>query len=285
MNSWDNLRFLLAMRTHGTMSGAARMLGTNVATVSRRIDKLNEVLGIPALLKRPDRWDVNPKLGPILALVEEFHESLEREMNALHAGSSSSIISRLTIGCPPTISSRILLPGLAPEHGPPENVGFSFSTRAFEEGMGDNDIVVRVGRPESGRIITRLAGRLPFRIYTHREAPHSTEWAGLLQRYDRYPPMEMAQKTFGGQPIMRVEHFENLLDVVHSMKIPAPLPDVSAATDPDLVPHPDGQIYWGEYWLLYHSTRRNDPVVRETADWIVRCFKSASAPGAMEDVA
>jgi len=273
--SWDNLRFLLAIRNHHTMSGAATALGTNVATVSRRIDKLNETLGMPTLLKRSDGWEVNPRLAGILALVEEFESALEREINSLRSGGDAK--SRVSIGCPPIISGRVLVPGLRPEHHPPANVAFSFSPRTFEEGMGDYDIVVRVGRPESGRIITRLVGSLPIRVYGHEGAPVSSEWAGLSEQFDRLNWMEMARALFDQPPTIRVSNFDQLLEVVLAMKIPAPLPDIIGAQDPRLFPYPESGVREIDYWIMYHVTRKNDPLIREAAEWIVSCFRRAQS--------
>ena len=51
MNNWDDLRFLVALSKTGTMTAAAKSLGTNTATVSRRIERLSETLGMPAFIK------------------------------------------------------------------------------------------------------------------------------------------------------------------------------------------------------------------------------------------
>src|ERR1700761_8196219 len=42
---WEDLRFALALARHGSLSGAARALGVNHATVSRRIDRLQGAIG------------------------------------------------------------------------------------------------------------------------------------------------------------------------------------------------------------------------------------------------
>ena len=45
MMNWDDLRFLLAVARSGSMSGAARALKVNHATVIRRVRSLEEQLG------------------------------------------------------------------------------------------------------------------------------------------------------------------------------------------------------------------------------------------------
>ena len=50
MQNWVNLKFCLALERYQTMTAAARALGTNTATVSRRIDRLTEEASEPRFL-------------------------------------------------------------------------------------------------------------------------------------------------------------------------------------------------------------------------------------------
>ncbi|NCV12786.1 MAG: LysR family transcriptional regulator [Rhodobacteraceae bacterium] len=45
------LKFCLALERYQAMTAAARALGTNTATVSRRIDRLTEAAGEPIFLR------------------------------------------------------------------------------------------------------------------------------------------------------------------------------------------------------------------------------------------
>jgi len=51
MQNWDDLKFCLALERYQTMTAAARAVGTNTATVSRRIDRLTEEAGEPLFLQ------------------------------------------------------------------------------------------------------------------------------------------------------------------------------------------------------------------------------------------
>jgi DNA-binding transcriptional LysR family regulator len=51
--------------------------------------------------------------------------------------------------------------------------------------------------------------------------------------------------------------------------------DLMAAPDPDLEPlSPDSAFHY-DFWLIYHETRRNDPVIRSTVEFVTRCFEGA----------
>ena len=56
MQNWDDLKFCLALERYQTMTAAARALGTNTATVSRRIERLTEEAGEPLFLRDNTQW-------------------------------------------------------------------------------------------------------------------------------------------------------------------------------------------------------------------------------------
>ncbi|MAQ44923.1 hypothetical protein ATO2_01450 [Roseovarius sp. 22II1-1F6A] len=273
MISWDNYKYLLAIHRHSTMSKAADSLGTNVATVSRRIDKLNELLGMPCLIKRPDGWDVNPRLHRILTAVEEFNSSIECELNNLHTKSGTHKTS-ISIGAQPAINNKLFYPGLTTHLSPPDGVILNFSNRVTAEGMGDDDIIVSMTRPEGGRVITRRAGSIPYRLYMAKGDEVPEGWIGLNQTFDTHGVITMGYDYFGGPPVVRVQHFHDIEQVIQSRHLAGPLPCIHGAYANALVPIPDSPVYNIEYWLTYHATRKGDDTLRETSNWIVRCFKN-----------
>ena len=54
-SNWDNLRYVLTVAEHGSLSAAARALGVNHATVLRRVSAFEERGFAPPL--RPDEGD------------------------------------------------------------------------------------------------------------------------------------------------------------------------------------------------------------------------------------
>ena len=46
MRDWDDLRYFLAVARAGSLSGAAKALGVNHSTVFRRVETLEDRLGV-----------------------------------------------------------------------------------------------------------------------------------------------------------------------------------------------------------------------------------------------
>ncbi|WP_028034635.1 LysR family transcriptional regulator [Chelativorans sp. J32] len=83
--TWDDLQFFLAVARTGQLSAAARKLRTNHATVSRRIDRLEQALAAK-LFERSPRGYTLTALGERLV---ENAEVMEREASSFHNEAAS----------------------------------------------------------------------------------------------------------------------------------------------------------------------------------------------------
>jgi DNA-binding transcriptional LysR family regulator len=58
MNNWDDIRYFLAVTREGTVSGAAKVLGVNHSTVTRRIQSLEEKHGVRLFDRQRDGYEM-----------------------------------------------------------------------------------------------------------------------------------------------------------------------------------------------------------------------------------
>jgi len=273
MNNWDDLRFLVALSKTGTMTAAARSLGTNTATVSRRIERLSDTLGMPAFVKTSDGWRPSEAVSSLISLAQSFDGELQAALNTQAANSDSEPVT-LNLGSLPALASLVLFPGLTKHADMLAGVRLNFSDRIFREGLGDHDLVLQYTRPEQGRIIARKVGEMNFRYYRFADAPAGKDWAGLGEAHDDNPLMQYGLNHFGRDPKLRVDSLMALHRLMKVTQLPGPLPDLIAQRDPDLVPlFPDSPVRTENCWLFYHESRRNDPGMRRAVDWIIRCFE------------
>ena len=74
LQKWDDLKFCLALKRYQTLTAAARALGSNTDTVSRRIDRLTEVAGESLILRDNTHWraiDMGRGLAQIALRIED----------------------------------------------------------------------------------------------------------------------------------------------------------------------------------------------------------------------
>ena len=273
MDNWDDFRFLLALSKAGTMKGAAQLLGTNIGTVSRRIDRLSTTLGTEAFIRTADGWKPSATGLRLAEIAQEFDGALKAALND-GPGKAEDPVEML-IGCPPIVRSLVLFPGIRKQQALLTNIRLSFTDRIFREGLGENDLVIKLGPPNQGRVVGRRAGAIAYRLYGFREDRAGNEWVGLDERHDTFPMMRICLEVMKRGPSLRVEGFSALYELMQATRLPGPLPDPLAACDPELVPlDPATEPHVADYWVFYHESRRNDPVMRRAVDWVLACFSS-----------
>ena len=273
MNNWDDLRFLVALSKTGTMTAAAKSLGTNTATVSRRIERLSESLGMPAFVKTSEGWRPSEAVASLIQLAQSFDGELQATLNSQAVDSDAEPVT-ISIGSLPVISALVLFPGLKQHGSRLSGVKLNFSDRVFKEGLGEHDIVLQYARPAQGRIIARKVVSMSYQLYRFADTPAGEDWAGLGEGHDDAEVMRIGHSTFGRAPRLRVDSIMALYRLMQTTRLPGPLPDLLAESDPELVPlGPTQPGNMQECWLFFHESRRNDPGIRRAVDWVTHCFE------------
>jgi DNA-binding transcriptional LysR family regulator len=76
---WDDLRFILAIGREGSLSGAARRLAVNHATVFRRLRAVEDEIGVRLFERQPDGYVPTPAGEEAIAVAA----ALDEQVNAL----------------------------------------------------------------------------------------------------------------------------------------------------------------------------------------------------------
>lgn len=257
------------------MVAAANFLGANVATVSRRIERLGQEIGTPLFIKTAGQWQLNPDANELLAITEEFEGALANELTQMMTRNNSATSARIRIGAPPYINSHVLTPGIKDALDNHPNHSFELHDRVNGAGLGDMDILLRAGQPEHGRLITRRIGELSFRLYRHKRGKCLNDWAGLTEEFNDYPPMRYALSHFSSKPLLKTTQIFQLFQLAKSTYLTAPLPEHLAQQDDNFIPlDPNEDPISVDIWLAYHSSRKTDIAIQETVTWISSCFQN-----------
>lgn len=276
MENWDNMRFVLALYRHRTMTSAAQALNTNVATVSRRIERTGQLLGAPVFVKDSTGWAPTDVALPLIRVAEEFDARLTADRNHRSVDEGRGLAATVQIAAPAFFNSMVLVPQvhrLLIDH---PRLEVRIKNRAEAMGLGDNDIMLRAGRPDSGRVVARRMVTMTFRAYRSTQAQiRLPGWIDVESRTSTTTQKLLGAKLFTEPPSVTVSLFEQKLMLMRSTGMVAILADEVAAELPDMVPlDPAGASAAAEVWMVYHLTRRDDPGLRVVTDWIIDCFRS-----------
>lgn len=163
--NWDDCRIFLALAREGTLSGAARLLKTGVATISRRIERMERALSLPLFLRTQTGYVLTDQGETMLASAEAVELAmLEMRREALDHTQIRGVV-RLT-----SIESLIvpfIVPALAPllTANPGLDVEILFSTTTINMHRHDADLALRMVRPERGHLRVRQLATMGFGLY------------------------------------------------------------------------------------------------------------------------
>lgn len=167
---WDQLRVFLAVARAGQFLAAARRLGVDQATVTRRIRALETALGARLF----DRQTTGSPLTDAGQRLVEHAERIESEVGLLRsasAGSGSAIEGVVRVGAPDGFGTLFLASRMVPLVSAHERLRVQLVPlpRSFSLARREVDIAVTVGRPTEGRLSVRKLTDYTLSLYASRD--------------------------------------------------------------------------------------------------------------------
>lgn len=155
---WDNLRFFLALARSESLSAAAKALGVDHTTVSRRVQALERELGTQLFVRENRGYsmtDIGRRLIPLVERMEGASANIEQVI----PGGGDELSGQVRVGATEGYGTTVLAPQLVQlaERYPKLHIDLMPLPRAVRLSRREADIVITLERPEKGPyIITRL---------------------------------------------------------------------------------------------------------------------------------
>lgn len=279
---WNDLRYVLAIHRGGSLSAAARELGVNQSTVSRRLAALQAALGAQ-LFERAGSAFLSTDAGKS---VLSYAERVERELLSLEkeiSGSSQQPHGVVRITSVPTIINRLLVPRLPAliERHPGLRIEAIAEVRSVRLTQRETDIALRLIRPQPGTAICQRIGSIAYAVYAAQESHASAiPWITYEEGYAHLPQARwVAQHDAGVTPIpLAVSDGDTILQAVQSGIGCGVLPTFIADEIPGLVRlSPGPPILQRDVWLLVHPDLRKTARVSAVIDWLDEVMQTVSS--------
>jgi DNA-binding transcriptional LysR family regulator len=166
---WHLFRTFLAVVREGSLSSAARALGTTQPTMGRQVAALEASLRVKLFTRSLDGLSPTeaglrliPSAEAMAAAVEAAQRSASGEI-----GEERGTV-RITVS--DMVGNEVLPPILATIHAehPGISVELALSNRNEDLLRGDADIAVRMVRPTQGALVAKRIGQIDVGLYGHR---------------------------------------------------------------------------------------------------------------------
>jgi len=274
MQNWNDLKYCFALDEFRTMTAAAKALGTNTATVSRRIERLTEEAGQPLFIRQNCHWAATNLGRELSAVARRIEEQLQAaEINA----STSEDNHKLHITAPQFVIEACLLPEADQLLVTYPQLEMKLASSQASLAFGETDLILSYSKPEEGRIFRFRIGHQTCGFY------HATRFSNNLQGWidvddDTGPNLAVKDwiEPFNQSPRLTVCSLINAYQLIRTMPLLAYLPCRFAQSKPDLTPFEPAGKNQNEIWASYHYTRKKDPLLKLARDWIENSLMAKS---------
>jgi DNA-binding transcriptional LysR family regulator len=276
MVDWEDIRHFLAVAQSGTLSGAARSLKVDHATVSRRLASLEAALDVRLVDRLPRSCRLTTIGRQVFERAGEM-ESGAHGISRLAKAAQTPLAGRVTLSAPPVLVTHLLAEQLARFRADYPDIRLSLPAQGGQVSLSrrEADVAVRLVRPEEAGNVTRKIGKMPFGLYAHRSYAHLTvperwQFIAFDQSYADMPQQRWLLGIAGDRPVAcELNHISEHLIAVRAGAGVAGLPCFLGNREHDLVRIYDGvPSFSREIWLVVHRDLRKTPAVRAVMDFV-----------------
>jgi len=286
---WSDLAFFLALARSGSLSAAAKRMGTDHSTVARRIESLERDLGIRLVDRLPRAYQLTTA-GERVRDLGGAAETAIADIERYARGADRSPHGVVRISGPPHLMTSLIAPSLTSlkRSNPELRIELAGEPNPVSLSRREADIALRMFRPsQKGLVARRLAvfhfGLYGTREYVARTAASERNYIGYDESLEHVPQQRWIAAVAGARPFaLRTNDMAPMLAAVRSGLGLGVLAHATARSDPALVqvktPEPPPKR---ELWLLFHRDLGKSLAVRAVIDHIVKVTSAAfnSEPG------
>lgn len=274
--NWDDWQFLLAAARSGSLAAAATALRVNETTVSRRLTRLENDLGLALFDRHPGRLVATDAGATVIRHAERVDSEIMAAQAAL-GQTAGTIAGTVRVTAVPFVINRLLapnLPAFLAQH-PGLRLDLIAEPRALSLTRREADIALRLAQPAGEqRPIARRIGDIRFAVYARKGVqPDALPWltyedrmAGLPQQ--RWIAQRLATAGHETTAAARFNDLEGIVEATRAGLGRSLLPIFAGDRDPGLQCVASETGLSRELWLLVHPDLRAFARVRVVMDWL-----------------
>lgn len=282
MFDWNDVKALLAVARSGSTAGAARELGVNQTTVSRRLESLERDLGAK-LVERSQTGASLTEAGLCLVADGEIMERAAQGMSQRIAAHRRGVSGTLKVTTSEMTANAAIMP-LMPEFRqlhPDLMLELAITDDQLNLAAGEADVAIRGGYAlADSNLVARKVSEIQWALYCSREyarrmglpaTPEDLKDHFLIAAVAAGdgPAMDLVLRDApGAQVTLKSTSMPNLVASVRAGLGIGSMPCLLADVEPDLVqvfpPHPEG---WSYLWIVTRPELKDTPRVRAFIDF------------------
>jgi len=276
--NWDDLRFILAVVDHGSVSAAARKLGVNHATVLRRVSAFESRHGGAFFEKSPRGYTVLPDREKAIIAAREA-EAAMHSVGRMIEGAQTPLSGRVRVTSTDTFCLSVLpslLAGLRIE-APQLCIELVSLNTHVDLARMDADITVRPAAVLPDNLTGAVCAKLGFAVYAAQDG--ADLWLAMNGTLAGTKPAAWLKPVIAPQKGRTgADSFVTLREMAAAGLGRAILPCVLGDCDARIrrIP-PSLDAHSVDIWVASHTDLANVPRVRAVRDYLCRALAAQTS--------
>ena len=196
---WDDIPAFLAIAHLGTLTAAAARLQIGVATLSRRLERLESALGLALFIRQQSGYRLTEDGDALL----EQAEAMARAAAAfsLEAQQQTQLEGHVRLATAENLASHLIIPALPDfqRQYPGLTVEIVTDINTVNLHRRDADLALRMVRPERGHVTLRRLGTLGYGLYGNSDNANRQQIIGWSEHYDHLPAAQFMKQWLSQQ--------------------------------------------------------------------------------------
>lgn len=285
MFDWENFRHFLAVARAGTLSGAARALQVDHATVSRRLGALEAELHVSLVERLPRSCRLTP-MGLQIYEQAKAMETAAFTVGRLARASQEPMSAKVTLSAPPVLVTHLLAGRLVDFRNEYPGIQLSVSAQAQQVSLSrrEADVALRLVRPKEASSVVRKLGQMPFALYASRDylalnRPQDWTFIAYGPQFADMPQQQWLLGIAGTRTVgCELSDISSHLAAARAGAGVAGLPCFLGDEEPGLIRLEHvGAAFSRDIWLVVHHDLRRSAPVRAVMDFVANAI--AGRPG------
>jgi len=282
---WNDFKVIVALATSGSVVGAARALGVDSSTVSRRLAALEDSVGAQLIVRGGQKFAWTTEGRALLGAARTIQATVleaTRAVQSTKLGTSAVV----RVSCPPGLSAALTrLMAVVREMRPDLTLELCGENRAVDLGKGEADLAIRMFRPTEPDLVCRQLGEVGWYVYASQSylSTHGTPASEddlASHRLVRYVsslhkvsgPRWLEERRGDALGSVQVDNTEVASHVVASGGGISVIPCPVAQERPGMVRVFPDPVAFSTGWLVYHESARDTARVRAAVDTLAEVF-------------
>lgn len=208
---WDDIRAFLSVARAGTLSGAAGRMGLGLATVSRRIERLERAVGQPLFVRHQSGYRLTADGTALIERAEEMEAAALSLTSGLRQEATVSGTVRLATA--ENLATGLILPELGRLRAEYPQLTLEIVTDIATVNLHrhDADIALRMVKPDRGNVSLQRLGTLGYGLYGARcyiaarssamdsNAFDADDFIGWSETHANLPAAKWIERTLRGR--------------------------------------------------------------------------------------